>query len=1303
MIARGILRSPRQRLSCHERVRRRRKHARPRVESLEQRRLLAAEVALSVDINSGSETAMTVVALTATADQPVTGLQTVDIEVTGTRITSGDYSLSSPQITIADSGTQGTATFTILDDAEFEGPETATITITNPSPGLTIGPTGSHEVGIADNDPLDQAIDDVLNQTVARQTQGLQAQLANTFPASNPMWFHEDFALAAYWLNQQTSQADAGLISLIDDGHYQATVAADSFHWHAYLLERIYFLYSSQSDFPQFQGRMSTAAEDAVLQMLWDWAAPISEIGLASPDKLNFYWGSENHDAQAWVSLWGASQIFKDHSDYQNRTYGDGSTPAAMAAAFDDYFKAYVRSYTLKGLPIEIASPTYAKYTLNTWLNLFDFAEDPELKEATGMLLDVYWADWNLEQIDGVRGGSRHRSYPGRSSISTGAASHAWYLFGKGIEASKHPGAMSAATTSWRPSRAVVALALDEVGRGSYQYTSRRLGLKDQAPPTEPPAFHGGAYNPVDPDGGSLLRTTWSTPDFVMGMSQVEARPHEDWTAISSQNRWNGVVFSGHETARIFTQRPKPARGSVYNAEWGVQEKGAMILQRLSQAHSATGQMIWFDFSLNREETNGWIFAEAADAFAAVRVVHGGFTWQPDTDVTVGEWAVLNEQFSPIILEVGRKQEYADFDAFKAEIQSNGLEWNGTRLDYTSAGYGTTLTHFADESAPPQVDGVPLDFSTSKAYDSPYLQGDFGSGTVTIDYGNDRTVLGVAPFANYSDTIALWHLDQEQSDANGTFYADDTTAATRDSIEAREHGQGSDSISVISDGKFGSAVRFDFEAGDQYMITGSELWPADVGTFRFQGWIRLRSGDTAGYLAHVYDQVYLSVNNSTATFAINRSGDTSDTSPTNYVSVSAGLNPTDQWQYIDAMYDGSTIKLCTDIESVSGGGIGPFVPDRRNIYIGSRKNKSNFVGDMDEVRLSAPDVALDFGDAPSETLRSVDGARHAAQGPRLGSKRDTERDGQPSVGADGDGSDEDGVMFGTIGIGSALAGVNIDLQNAADARVDAWLDFDGDGIWQADEKILDDILVSEVPGFQTLNFSVNADAVAGDTYARLRISSAGNLEHNGLATDGEVEDYLVTLHGDAAPTVEDVSINGGQVQRSVLTEVVVTFDSEVSTPPSAFQIKHRGRGEVLDTLIVNSIVNGEGKTVTTLTFGDGGNLVDDRPNGGNSLIDGNYQLTINRLQVAKVGSGPNMVSDYNLGDEEADNFFRFFTDQDGDRDADATDLVRFGATFRKNSGDLEFNPLFDGDGDNDVDATDLIAFGRRFRGSMPFA
>ncbi|TWU51875.1 choice-of-anchor Q domain-containing protein [Rubripirellula reticaptiva] len=156
-------------------------------------------------------------------------------------------------------------------------------------------------------------------------------------------------------------------------------------------------------------------------------------------------------------------------------------------------------------------------------------------------------------------------------------------------------------------------------------------------------------------------------------------------------------------------------------------------------------------------------------------------------------------------------------------------------------------------------------------------------------------------------------------------------------------------------------------------------------------------------------------------------------------------------------------------------------------------------------------VKPDFGDAPDSygTLLASDGARHDTVGPTLGATRDIESDAVAPLDGSGDGADDDGVFFGTIQVGTAIAGVNIDLQNAASARVDAWIDFDGNGVWDASDRILDNVFVSG--GLQTLNFVVPANAVVGDTYARVRVSSAGGLGPHGPALDGEVEDYLVTI------------------------------------------------------------------------------------------------------------------------------------------------------------------------------------------------
>jgi hypothetical protein len=158
-------------------------------------------------------------------------------------------------------------------------------------------------------------------------------------------------------------------------------------------------------------------------------------------------------------------------------------------------------------------------------------------------------------------------------------------------------------------------------------------------------------------------------------------------------------------------------------------------------------------------------------------------------------------------------------------------------------------------------------------------------------------------------------------------------------------------------------------------------------------------------------------------------------------------------------------------------------------------------------------LAADFGDAPLPypTLLVENGARHEAIGPTLGSARDTEADGVHSAAADADGTDEDGVTFGTIRVGQLGAIATVNVQNApSGAKLDAWIDFDGDGNWGGPaEQIADSLPVGN--GNIILTFDVPSLAADGSTFARFRLSTAGNLGVRGAAADGEVEDYAVTI------------------------------------------------------------------------------------------------------------------------------------------------------------------------------------------------
>jgi hypothetical protein len=460
---------------------------------------------------------------------------------------------------------------------------------------------------------------------------------------------------------------------------------------------------------------------------------------MADPEFVWTYKGSENHHLQGYVSAWSAAHILSRSPKYSSMTVA-GLSMSELATNLDGYFKLYFKEKATKGLLTEIASPTYLKYSLNTLYNLYDFADDPELKKLADSFLNVYFTDWAIEQFNGVRGGSKHRAYKGAASINV-TESTGWIPFGLGVP-SHHPGFMCAATTSWRPDPLVAQLALAQEDRGSYEILSRRPGLA---------AGDNAGGREASPDGGELLRCTYHTPEFNMGMSMVSALEANRWTAVSGQNRQNLILFNGETQAKIFTQRPVLSKGSVYNAEWGVQNKGVMMLQALPKPYSKSlkGQYVYFGDTLTPIEKDGWRFIEAPGAYCAVKVVEGQATLRaPRKDdfrggkgAPKGLYLVLERMHSPIIFEVNQKENYSSFEEFQHEIQSNQLIREGDTCTYHSKAYQNSLTLFADYSALPQINGETIDLNPSDVYTSPFLNGCFGGNAVTISMGDQELEL----------------------------------------------------------------------------------------------------------------------------------------------------------------------------------------------------------------------------------------------------------------------------------------------------------------------------------------------------------------------------------------------------------------------------------------------------------------------------------------------------------------------------------------------------------------------------------
>lgn len=237
-----------------------------------------------------------------------------------------------------------------------------------------------------------------------------------------------------------------------------------------------------------------------------------------------------------------------------------------------------------------------------------------------------------------------------------------------------------------------------------------------------------------------------------------------------------------------------------------------------------------------------------------------------------------------------------------------------------------------------------------------------------------------------------------------------------------------------------------------------------------------------------------------------------------------------------------------------------------------------------------------------------------------------------------------------------------------------------------DPLLIPRVMVDEVFYDDLAPWPVAADGT-GPSLQRRAPSTLGNYHDSWFAeppTPGSIPER---------PSVESIVINDGSPSRSALTKITVTFDQQVDITVDAFELTDKTTGEPVGNLQLSLQTLG-GHTVADLTFGIDPH-VDARPNGGNTLVEGAYELKVLARKVSSTTGNFSMALDQPFGQSAMDLFFRQFGDSDGDRDVDTQDYARFGLTFLKPDSHPSFDSSLDFDGDGDVDGLDRAHFTRQ--------
>jgi hypothetical protein len=492
------------------------------------------------------------------------------------------------------------------------------------------------------------------------------------------------------------------------------------------LLLRPYFLYNPASSW--FPGRLTSAASNNLVAQMWTYASKFSRVTQAG-DSWSIY-DSENHDAQAESFYFLSAQIFKNLPAYKTKKYADKHTAAQQYAVWKSHWNQYFDARARHGMFIETGAPTYKGYTLSAIINIYNFAEDPILRKKAGMILDLDFADYALQNYNGILGGAKSRSYPNDSPDgnldSITSLGNLLFSSASSIPADNH--VLTLATSGYSPPPVVQSMGANHAALGSFAYASRRPG--------------NGAIGPDDNDnwhvntGQSVLDYAFITPDYELGTAEL--KPGQKHIAPSSQNRWQGITFSGGGRSRIYPQAARSNVSPTNDAFLSVQKKNVLITEKQNYTDHPT--LVYFPSTLNGlVARGGWLFARQGGGYAAVRPAIGKYHWltskKNKATSSTQRFIALTDAESPIIFETGRAAGYSSFRAFQNRILKNPLSHTRRAVNYRGID-GTKFTMFLDTGNAPRINGSRITYEPALMFNSPFMKSAWNSGKITIKRGS---------------------------------------------------------------------------------------------------------------------------------------------------------------------------------------------------------------------------------------------------------------------------------------------------------------------------------------------------------------------------------------------------------------------------------------------------------------------------------------------------------------------------------------------------------------------------------------
>ena len=592
--------------------------------------------------------------------------------------------------------------------------------------------------------------------------------------AKNSAWPHGAWgdtlwALAALRLNEKVEDANTRLVERANDyiARHRANMKISAFKpeeasetpWAYFGLTdyvRIVYLFHARST--HFPGRLSPETEAAMKEALWFWVKTDSGIADASLENLLVLLGTENHDLTRRPNHYLVSSLLKDDPAYRERRFDDGHTAAEHAAAYVKFFREWPRKRAMTGLWFEVGSNTYQKYSWPALFNLHELAPDPVVRKRFGLLLDLAFIEEAQISVRGRRGGGRSRAGGGVNGFES--CKNLLYAPEGLVAGSSHSRVIE--TSRYQlPAAAILLRKLEFPARKPFVIRNRVLGeLKPGRP--DDGKFHRYAAD------SALVNYAYRTPHYQLGstlqnpalsiLDPETKEPVSKYGGLSRQNRWCGMLFdnpASEEVCAVYPVIEQTRGGRPQHPYWSVQHENVIILQRIApetrkrMGSYSTGKVgiRFHGREFQKVEENGWIFARSGKAFIGVKFLDGGYRWDEERkEASPAEFDHASDK-SRILLHAGDVTSHESFAQFRSEVLATSLRVHADKVEYefgpTHSRLEVTLYdgYVPDRFSLPLINGKPIDLRPSATYQSPYLNGAFGSDEVSVTVGPVKQVL----------------------------------------------------------------------------------------------------------------------------------------------------------------------------------------------------------------------------------------------------------------------------------------------------------------------------------------------------------------------------------------------------------------------------------------------------------------------------------------------------------------------------------------------------------------------------------